>query len=236
MGDEHLDTIPKKESDEFIKFSVENLVPNPSEFEDEGECDVPVCDDFTTFFNLLFDADDDFSSKKIIIDLKDELVSLLEKEKKNLKTIESLKSKDVETGVESSEKVVSETENKSENNCQVIEKVYDSEENPNVIAPGMFKLSVSQSVSLIFVTKTSCASNVDENTLSRVGRPKLSVVIWMRKGLSITVKAVLSSVNHFNLNKNVKRYSRKNLMACNNFDTRSTFDCNKARMLCVMLE
>nr|GEY58242.1 hypothetical protein [Tanacetum cinerariifolium] len=33
-GDEHLDTIPKKESDEFIKSSVENLVPNPSESED----------------------------------------------------------------------------------------------------------------------------------------------------------------------------------------------------------
>nr|GEY65043.1 hypothetical protein [Tanacetum cinerariifolium] len=62
MGDEHLDTIPEKELDEFIKSSVENLVPNPSESEDERECDVPVCDDFTTFSNLLFDADDDFSS------------------------------------------------------------------------------------------------------------------------------------------------------------------------------
>nr|GEX51019.1 hypothetical protein [Tanacetum cinerariifolium] len=29
MGDEHLDTIPVTESDEFIKSSVENLVPNP---------------------------------------------------------------------------------------------------------------------------------------------------------------------------------------------------------------
>nr|GEV33569.1 hypothetical protein [Tanacetum cinerariifolium] len=61
MGDEHLDTILEKESDEFIKSSVENLVPNPSESEDEHECDVPACDDFTTFSNLLFDADDDFS-------------------------------------------------------------------------------------------------------------------------------------------------------------------------------
>nr|GEY57329.1 hypothetical protein [Tanacetum cinerariifolium] len=34
MGDEHLDTIPKKELDEFIKSSVKNLVLNPSEFED----------------------------------------------------------------------------------------------------------------------------------------------------------------------------------------------------------
>nr|GEX50217.1 hypothetical protein [Tanacetum cinerariifolium] len=66
IGDEHLSTIPKTESDEFIKSNVENLVPNPSESEDlsdiKSECDVPVCDDFTTFSNLLFDADDNFSS------------------------------------------------------------------------------------------------------------------------------------------------------------------------------
>nr|GEU73644.1 hypothetical protein [Tanacetum cinerariifolium] len=62
MGDEYLDTVPEKESNEFIKSSVENLFPNPSESEDKHECDVPVCDDFTTFSNLLFDVDNDFSS------------------------------------------------------------------------------------------------------------------------------------------------------------------------------
>nr|GFC05529.1 hypothetical protein [Tanacetum cinerariifolium] len=62
MRDEHLDTILEKESDKFIKSSVENLVPNPSESKDEHEYDVPACDDSTTFSNLLFDADDDFSS------------------------------------------------------------------------------------------------------------------------------------------------------------------------------
>nr|GEU65664.1 retrovirus-related Pol polyprotein from transposon TNT 1-94 [Tanacetum cinerariifolium] len=62
MGDEHLDTIPKKEFDEFIKSSVKNFIPNPSESKDERECEVPACDDFTTFSNLLFDANDDFSS------------------------------------------------------------------------------------------------------------------------------------------------------------------------------
>nr|GEX53756.1 ribonuclease H-like domain-containing protein [Tanacetum cinerariifolium] len=62
MVDEHLDTIPATESDEFIKSSVENLVPNPSESEGEYECDVPACEDFTTFSNILFDADYDFSS------------------------------------------------------------------------------------------------------------------------------------------------------------------------------
>nr|GFB66079.1 hypothetical protein [Tanacetum cinerariifolium] len=62
MGDEHIDTILATKSDEFIKSSVENLVPNPSESKRKHECDVPACDDFTTFSNLLFDADDDFSS------------------------------------------------------------------------------------------------------------------------------------------------------------------------------
>nr|GEU76934.1 hypothetical protein [Tanacetum cinerariifolium] len=62
MGDEHLDTIPATKSDEFIKSSVENLVPNPSESKGEYECDVPVCEVFTTFSNILFDADYDFYS------------------------------------------------------------------------------------------------------------------------------------------------------------------------------
>nr|GEU66412.1 hypothetical protein [Tanacetum cinerariifolium] len=63
IGDEHLDTILETKSDEFIKSSVENLVPNLSESEDlsNSECDVPAYDDFTTLSNLLFD-DDDFSS------------------------------------------------------------------------------------------------------------------------------------------------------------------------------
>nr|GFB59049.1 hypothetical protein [Tanacetum cinerariifolium] len=49
MGDEHLDTIPEKESNEFNKSSVEELVPIPSESEDfsdiKSECDMPDCDD-----------------------------------------------------------------------------------------------------------------------------------------------------------------------------------------------
>ncbi|GKF70796.1 hypothetical protein Tco_0203853, partial [Tanacetum coccineum] len=45
MGDEHLDTIPETESDEFIKSSVEILVPIPSESEGVPEmCDVPFHD------------------------------------------------------------------------------------------------------------------------------------------------------------------------------------------------
>ncbi|GKF84777.1 hypothetical protein Tco_0249675 [Tanacetum coccineum] len=65
MGDERLRTISKTKSDELIKSSVENFVPIPSESGDlsdiERECDVPICDNFTTFSSTLFD-DDDFSS------------------------------------------------------------------------------------------------------------------------------------------------------------------------------
>ncbi|GJX20804.1 hypothetical protein Tco_0223481 [Tanacetum coccineum] len=61
MGEEELSTIPEKD-----KSSVENLVPIPSESENfsdnESECDMPVCDDFTTFSNPLFDSNDDFTS------------------------------------------------------------------------------------------------------------------------------------------------------------------------------
>ncbi|GJT66518.1 hypothetical protein Tco_1017998 [Tanacetum coccineum] len=76
MGNKDLSTIPEKESDEFIKSSVEDLVPIPSEFEDTSEsdndCDLPLCDDFSpiniskekfvTFSNPLFDSNDDFTS------------------------------------------------------------------------------------------------------------------------------------------------------------------------------
>nr|GFD50650.1 hypothetical protein [Tanacetum cinerariifolium] len=75
MRDEHLNTILATESDEFIKSSIENLVPNPSEFEDECECDVPDCDDsqttkFSTFSSSLFDdstsSDDESSHEEVI--------------------------------------------------------------------------------------------------------------------------------------------------------------------------
>nr|GEY07383.1 hypothetical protein [Tanacetum cinerariifolium] len=46
MGDEHLDTIPATESDEFKKSSVENLIPIPCESEGipDHRCDVPSHD------------------------------------------------------------------------------------------------------------------------------------------------------------------------------------------------
>nr|GEX93365.1 hypothetical protein [Tanacetum cinerariifolium] len=67
MGDEHIDTITATELDEFIKSSVKNLVPNPSESEGENGCDVLAC--FTTFSNVLFDADYDSDSKIIPMEI-----------------------------------------------------------------------------------------------------------------------------------------------------------------------
>ncbi|GKA98922.1 hypothetical protein Tco_0826859 [Tanacetum coccineum] len=52
MGDEHLSTIPKTESDKVIKSSVKDLVPIPSESKDlsdnKSERDVPFCDESST--------------------------------------------------------------------------------------------------------------------------------------------------------------------------------------------
>nr|GEU84166.1 putative ribonuclease H-like domain-containing protein [Tanacetum cinerariifolium] len=77
--DEYLDTISETESDEFTKSSVENLVPSPSESEDlsDSECDVPACDNFTTFSNLLFDADNDFSSNSHRFNAESDLIESL---------------------------------------------------------------------------------------------------------------------------------------------------------------
>nr|GEV14936.1 retrovirus-related Pol polyprotein from transposon TNT 1-94 [Tanacetum cinerariifolium] len=72
--------------------------------------------------------------KKIIIDLEDEVVNLLEKEKANLETIESLKSK----GFELSENVISELENQSENDCLVVEKECNKVENSKFLGTVRF--------------------------------------------------------------------------------------------------
>ncbi|GJT86289.1 retrovirus-related pol polyprotein from transposon TNT 1-94 [Tanacetum coccineum] len=153
--------------------------------------------------------------EKIIIDLEDEVVSLLKREKENLEIIASLKSK----GFESSENAISKSENQSENDCQEVEKGCDNLEKSKVIALGMFQINVSQSVSLISSYKTSCASNNVENktkrkrhTLSSVRRLKHSSVIWKKKGSSNTSNIDLSFVSHSKLNKDVKRYSRKDLL------------------------
>nr|GEV27238.1 hypothetical protein [Tanacetum cinerariifolium] len=69
------------------------------------------------------------------------------------------------------------------------------------------------------------------DTLSSVRRPKHNGVIWKKKGSSNTFNVDLSYVSPLKLNKDVKRYSRKDLLSCNNSylgDTSSAYDCNNA--------
>ncbi|GKG39090.1 hypothetical protein Tco_0463235, partial [Tanacetum coccineum] len=74
MGNEELSTIPEKESDEFIKSTIEDLVLILRESEDTSGSDrenvLPSSDDFSpifeekvvTFSNPLFDLNHDFTS------------------------------------------------------------------------------------------------------------------------------------------------------------------------------
>nr|GEU48816.1 hypothetical protein [Tanacetum cinerariifolium] len=70
IGDEHLDTIPATESDEFIKSGVENLIPIPSESEGipDHMCDVPYIDNSSPLdvskdqIEDFFESNEEFSS------------------------------------------------------------------------------------------------------------------------------------------------------------------------------
>nr|GFB04534.1 integrase, catalytic region, zinc finger, CCHC-type, peptidase aspartic, catalytic [Tanacetum cinerariifolium] len=132
----------------------------------------------------------------------------------------------------------------------------------------MFKLNVSQCVSPISMSKSSCESNyvdsklkrkrrkrksskqnvkqvdndvspanndfvhiLDLDTFSSVRRPKNSGFILKKKGSSNTSNVGLSAVSVSNFYKNVKRYSRKDLLACSNShlgETSSAYMCNDA--------
>ncbi|GJY63357.1 hypothetical protein Tco_0464817 [Tanacetum coccineum] len=77
MGNEELSTIPENESDEFIKSSVEDLIPIPRESKDtfgsDSESVLPSSDDFSpvfekksvTFSNPLFEFNDEYISNDV---------------------------------------------------------------------------------------------------------------------------------------------------------------------------
>ncbi|GJZ73255.1 hypothetical protein Tco_0637401 [Tanacetum coccineum] len=79
QGNEELSTIPEKESDKFIKSSVEDLIPIPSESEDSSESDsenvLPSCqyfspvrrpeDNVKIYSNPLFEFDDGYISSDV---------------------------------------------------------------------------------------------------------------------------------------------------------------------------
>nr|GFA71693.1 putative ribonuclease H-like domain-containing protein [Tanacetum cinerariifolium] len=71
--------------------------------------------------------------------------------------------------------------------------------------------------------------NANLDIFSSVRRPNHSSVVWKKKESSNTSNVDLSAVNVLKLNKNVKRYSRKDLLACNNShlgETSSASMCN----------
>nr|GEY95546.1 hypothetical protein [Tanacetum cinerariifolium] len=63
-GDEHLDTIPEKESDELNKSSVEDLVPNPSDADESSHEEDIHKMSFKTYSNPLFDLDEEIISSE----------------------------------------------------------------------------------------------------------------------------------------------------------------------------
>ncbi|GJY31586.1 hypothetical protein Tco_0415081 [Tanacetum coccineum] len=89
MGDKHLSTIPKTESDEVIKSSVEKIVPNPSESKDtfynKKGCDLPFCDNNNMIFsNPLFGFNDDFTSSDDKSFLEEDILEDIENEDSNV--------------------------------------------------------------------------------------------------------------------------------------------------------
>nr|GEV84859.1 hypothetical protein [Tanacetum cinerariifolium] len=101
MVDKHLDTIPETKSDEFIKSSVDNIVQNPSESEDECECDMPDCDDsqminFSTFSNPLFDDSTSSNDDEFNLIHNEDLVSTPKNDRFDTKSylLESLLNRD----------------------------------------------------------------------------------------------------------------------------------------------
>nr|GFA55925.1 hypothetical protein [Tanacetum cinerariifolium] len=78
MGDEHLDTILATESDEFIKYGVETLIPIPSESEGipEHMCDVPSHDNSPPLDVSNNQIDDFFESNEEFSSIDDDSFSL----------------------------------------------------------------------------------------------------------------------------------------------------------------
>nr|GEY13200.1 integrase, catalytic region, zinc finger, CCHC-type, peptidase aspartic, catalytic [Tanacetum cinerariifolium] len=94
----------------------------------------------------------------------------------------------------------------------------------------------NQELNLCLSLKPKLANNENPSfpyldTFSSVRRPNNSGVVWKKKGSSNTSNGGLSAVSVSNVNKNVKRYSRKDLLACNNShlgETSCAFVCNDA--------
>ncbi|GKF32096.1 hypothetical protein Tco_0101894, partial [Tanacetum coccineum] len=76
MGDEHLSTISKTESNELIKSSVENLVPIPSEFEDFSDIEMTTSHFLMRTFRRKFIRTLFLMKKSLLEDFSGELTIL----------------------------------------------------------------------------------------------------------------------------------------------------------------
>nr|GFC28818.1 hypothetical protein [Tanacetum cinerariifolium] len=143
--------------------------------------------------------------EKIIIDLEDEVVNLLEKEK-CVSPVSML------------------TSSCDSNNMEIKLKRKRRKRKSS-------KQNVKQVDNDVSRANSDFVHFSDLDTFSSVRRPRHRDVIWKKKWSSNTSNVGLSTVSVSNLKKNVKRYPRKDLLACNNShigETRSDFVCNDA--------
>nr|GEW10766.1 hypothetical protein [Tanacetum cinerariifolium] len=96
IENEHLDTILETESDEFIKSSVENLVPIPSDDDDSSHEEVIHEMSFKTYSNPLFDLDEEIISSEFNPIHNEDLDSTPKKDRFDTKSylLESLLNRD----------------------------------------------------------------------------------------------------------------------------------------------
>nr|GEV80122.1 hypothetical protein [Tanacetum cinerariifolium] len=96
MENEHLDTIPEMESDEFIKSSVENLVQIPSDDDESSHEEVIHEMSFITYLNPLFDLDEEIISSEFNPIHNEDLDSTLKNDRFDTKSylLESLLNRD----------------------------------------------------------------------------------------------------------------------------------------------
>nr|GEW73710.1 hypothetical protein [Tanacetum cinerariifolium] len=101
----------------------------------------------------------------------------------------------------------------------------DQEINENMVFMAQIKKVLSDSEA----SSSSANENISETLLVVLEDLRIPVLFGRRKGSSNTSNVALSAVSDLNLNKNVKRYPRKELLACNNShlgETSSAYMCN----------
>ncbi|GJX01415.1 hypothetical protein Tco_0185328 [Tanacetum coccineum] len=167
---------------------------------------------------------------------------ILEKETKILELEECVRNKDLE--IEKCLERLNDCENKLHKIGQTTKRFETSLYDERVFGSGYIRSFFTHSIEALEIRNLKEQERIKWSvhydygnlngkldTVSSVRRPKHSGVIWKKKGSSNTSNVDLSSVSNSKLNKDVKRYSRKDLLSCNNShheDTRDAYACNDA--------